>query len=305
MKKIIKEANGYGVVQKAFMKLPISVHSKSVYALLKTYSGSSDACYPSLNTISKDLMLSKNTVLKAIKELEDIKMVSVFRSQKPNSKEKTVNTYIPLSVMVEIDPSKPYLESIMMDLGGSSGELGGSSPEPRGSRGELGVVHDVNCKNNNIKNNIEDNLNIINEQSSLFEFDNSKSDNVGQESNDKKEQTLYQKMVEYWLKVFHPDWSFGATDGKKIKSLIKKLQKSLSATKQDYTDQDVLDLFKAFCTKLPEFYKSQTLSVLDSKYDSIVDEIKKGNGKSINTSNQHQRATAFNTIMSAIPDVRK
>lgn len=161
MKKILTEAKGYGVVQRDFMTMPISIYAKAVYTLLRTYSGEKHSCYPSLKTICDDLRVSKSTVLRAIKELEEISMVAVRRSKKSGSNENAVNTYLPLSVMIEIDMEN-------LDLNNEEDGLGGVSQIPRGVCGVPRVVSEVDSKNNNIKNNKEDNISVVKKSKKEF-----------------------------------------------------------------------------------------------------------------------------------------
>lgn len=104
-----------------------------------------------------------------------------------------------------------------------------------------------------------------------------------EEEKNKKETARY-LIVDFWLKEFHPGWGFSKVDGKKINEIIKKIKKTLSDSNYPETDENVVNLFKAFCLKMPEFYKSETLSVLDSKYYSITQKIKEEkNGKQQNS----------------------
>lgn len=121
-------------------------------------------------------------------------------------------------------------------------------------------------------------LNINSEQGSLFDLND--FEDIKKPANENKK-TLRQDVIEFWLKEFHPGWNFNATDGKKINSLIKKIQGTLKLHRgDDFTDEDTLNLFKHFCYSLDDFYKNETLSVLESKYDSIVERIKQNrNGK--------------------------
>lgn len=278
MRKIIKEKDGYGTVQRDFMQMDISVYAKCVYTLLRTYSGQKDACYPSMKTICDDLRISKSTLIRAIKELEEIEMIAVRRTKKSGSKENSVNTYIPLSIMVEIDIEK-------VGLSDKEEGLGGTPQTPRGTPQTLGVVSEEYRKNNSIKNNIEESLNINTETSSVDEeFDLFGSSTKSKTTSSiKKEMTLYQKFIDVWLKEFKIGWKFTATDGKKMKSMIQNIQRSLKSHRQEFTDNDCVDLFRYFLSKLPDFYKNQNLSVLETKYDTIIEEIKSqknGNGYS-------------------------
>lgn len=292
MKKIIKDKEGYGTVQRDFMQMDISVYAKCVYTLLRTYSGEKDSCYPSMKTICDDLKISKSTLIRAIKELENIEMVAVVRSKKKDSNENSVNTYIPLTIMVEIDISKIGRDN-------KKQELGGTPQTPRGITQTPGVVSEEYCKNNNIKNNIEEGLNINTEPSSVSESNDLFGGKVevktpaisSKKEKEKKEKTVREKIIEFWLKEFHVGWSFNSTDGKKVNSIINKLEKTLLSNGNEVNDESILNLFKAFCLKLPDFYKNETLSTLDSKYDSIIERIKQNNNGKQHKSNYNSKPT--------------
>jgi len=81
----------------------------------------------------------------------------------------------------------------------------------------------------------------------------------------------------HWLDELHPDWTFKPIDGMAVKGIITQMR-SYSAKKNevDPTDESLVDFFRHFCRSLPEFYKNQTLAVLNSKFDSIISEIKSG-----------------------------
>lgn len=75
----IKE--GYGIVQRDVMCMEgLSIYAKAVYALFISYAGQKDCCYPSIKTICKNLDISYPTVTKAIKELEEVKLLEVDRT---------------------------------------------------------------------------------------------------------------------------------------------------------------------------------------------------------------------------------
>lgn len=96
---------GYGIIQRAVMKLPIDVYSKSVYCLLVSYAGAQDACFPSLNTMCKDLKISKPKLIESIKVLIEWKLIIADR-RKTKLGEFTSNIYYPMQIMeVNDDPS--------------------------------------------------------------------------------------------------------------------------------------------------------------------------------------------------------
>jgi response regulator RpfG family c-di-GMP phosphodiesterase len=89
----------------------------------------------------------------------------------------------------------------------------------------------------------------------------------------------YSLLVEFWLKEFKPDYCFKAVDGLKMKSIIKQIKHKLTHAGNEPTEENILNSFKLVCLKLPEWYKTKDLSIIDSKFNQIVEEIK-ANGKS-------------------------
>jgi hypothetical protein len=102
---------------------------------------------------------------------------------------------------------------------------------------------------------------------------------------------FYQPCLDFWLKEFHPDWTFGGMQGKALKSLIKKIEK-LRKNEND----SILELFKIICFKLPDWYKDKDLPVIDSKFNEIIEQIKtQNNGKP--TSKSSDTITTINRIL--------
>ena len=62
--------SGYGMVQKKAMQLKMSVGAKALYALLASYTGSDEYCFPHQNTLARDLQISRRSVIRYIQELE-------------------------------------------------------------------------------------------------------------------------------------------------------------------------------------------------------------------------------------------
>lgn len=97
---------------------------------------------------------------------------------------------------------------------------------------------------------------------------------------------VYVACVEHWLKVVHPGWGFKAVDGKAMKAIIAQMvqysnmkQLKDGGSVKYPSDEQLINFFKHFCKSLPEFYKSQTLTVLNTKFDSIIETIKRSDGK--------------------------
>jgi hypothetical protein len=89
---------------------------------------------------------------------------------------------------------------------------------------------------------------------------------------EKPKDVVYTQCVDFWLKNFHPGWTFGGTQGKALKSLINKIR-TISAGS---TDATVVATFQKLCQMLPEWYKQKDLPVIDAKFNEIVTEIKQG-----------------------------
>lgn len=90
-----------------------------------------------------------------------------------------------------------------------------------------------------------------------------------------EEVKAYALCVDFWLKEFHKGWSFRPVSGKALKSLIKQIQTLLAANDRDNGDDEVAAFFTAMCNNLPPFYKTKDLQVIDSKFNEIIEEIKK------------------------------
>jgi len=76
----IKE--GYGTIQRDVMCAKgLSVYAKAIYSLFVSYAGQKSACYPSITTICRNLKLSKPTVIGSIRELEQMQLLVVERTQ--------------------------------------------------------------------------------------------------------------------------------------------------------------------------------------------------------------------------------
>lgn len=77
---------GYFLVPRYLFDLKISAEAKFVYATLLSYAWNKDYSFPGQDTIAKDLSLSRDTIIRRIKELKDHKLLRVTRrgQGKPN-----------------------------------------------------------------------------------------------------------------------------------------------------------------------------------------------------------------------------
>lgn len=93
------------------------------------------------------------------------------------------------------------------------------------------------------------------------------------------EKSLYSEFVAVWFDNWK-DYVFTAKDGLKIKSLINKLKLFAKKNNVEPTDTELLQYWEIIIQKMPDFYKGKDLSVVDSKINEIVNEIKnKQHGK--------------------------
>lgn len=284
MKKRIP-VSGHGIIQRDVMRMDMSIYSKCVYCLLMSYKGEKNACFPSLKTISDDLRVSKNTVLKSISELEDNDLLIVQRTKKNNG-ENSVNLYIPDLIYEDIEVVR-----------------GGSPHEPPSSPHEPPLVHHVNTKNNIYKNNIEEFL--ISNEESIDSSENSDNTLFGEtpkpkSKKGKKEKVpahpAYTPIVKFFCEEYWPDYKFfGARDGKQVKEIISQIERMLSRHGEDYSAERVVEFFSAVVTNAPQFYQKKSLPIINSKFSEIVEEIKKErNGqKTSKNSNPYLQASAW------------
>ena len=84
-----KIPTGYGAIQRKAMQKNISMQSKSLYALLCSYTGNSEFCWPSQELLADDLKTTIRTISRLLKELEDsglIKRIKMFKDSRKNVK---------------------------------------------------------------------------------------------------------------------------------------------------------------------------------------------------------------------------
>lgn len=174
---------GYGMVQREIMTSDaVSALSKALYALLVSYAGDNATCYPSINTICKNLGLSKPTIIKSINELKKEKLIAVQKTI-TKSGDYGNNVYEPLYLIDEVVNDVDYPSQL--DL--------------------LGVVKEVYPKNNSLRNNIEDTAfsvfwNIYN-----FKKDKDKTEKAWTKLTPSQKKECISKIPEYLMFLKQPD----------------------------------------------------------------------------------------------------
>lgn len=81
----------------------------------------------------------------------------------------------------------------------------------------------------------------------------------------------YQLAVDFWLKDFRQGWTFSGIHGKHLKDLLGKFRK-INPTG---SEEDIILMFEYFCRNLPDWFKDKDLPVLNSKFNEIMEQIKK------------------------------
>ena len=71
----------------------LSNKAKCVYMYLKDRAGVKGSCYPSLKTIARDMRISRSTVQRALRELENKRYIVKEVQYRPNGSRKS-NNYI-------------------------------------------------------------------------------------------------------------------------------------------------------------------------------------------------------------------
>lgn len=88
---------------------------------------------------------------------------------------------------------------------------------------------------------------------------------------------VFNHAKKYWLDVFHPGWQFDGAEASSLKKLLRKIENGIKAhPKMEYSIEFHLVWFQYFCKNLPKNYKDQDLKVLNSKYNVIVEQMRKG-----------------------------
>jgi hypothetical protein len=85
-------SEGYGIIPKRFLRIPeISAYGKLIICYFMAHTGGGNWCFPSIARISKDLGLSRATVMRSLKLLEKDGIIS--REKLNPSNPESVNKY--------------------------------------------------------------------------------------------------------------------------------------------------------------------------------------------------------------------
>lgn len=82
------------MAENSFIRNPkYSINQKMVYLCLQSYAGAAGSCFPSKETIAKDLDVSISTVERTLRQLQELEAVIII-NQITETNRKTSNMYI-------------------------------------------------------------------------------------------------------------------------------------------------------------------------------------------------------------------
>lgn len=143
----------------------------------------------------------------------------------------------------------------------------------------LGKNSDI-LDNNTLDNKYNTDANASAHPEELFhEFKNVPRGIQGKKTVDKKigPNLVYHQVVEFWLKEFHPGWSFRAVHGKAVKGIIAQIESRARAAGTEKPEpEEVYEYFRVMCNKLPEWFRDKDLQIIDSKFNEIITQIENG-----------------------------
>lgn len=99
----------FGVIYQKIMRDPdLSIEAKAAYAYLSTMAGKDHKCFPSVETIQKELNIGKNRLQRCISELKDKGIITVERERNGNRWGRNIyNIQQPQYEAVEIEELHP------------------------------------------------------------------------------------------------------------------------------------------------------------------------------------------------------
>ena len=105
-------------------------------------------------------------------------------------------------------------------------------------------------------------------------FEKTVEDIIKKEKRKESPQT-FPSMKPIWYS-FYPDYIWSGMDGKHLLELQKKIISSLkNSGNEDPKEAEVVQILGIIMHNLPEWYKGKGVAIINSKYNDIVNEIKR------------------------------
>ena len=182
----------------------------------------------------------------------------------PNLKPITNALFLSFKPQIDMNNQR-YLNGVK---GGEYGQKGGRPKTPKKPQKNP-------IKTPNVNDNVNDN-DTVNDNTKI-----KKNTKKGTHSRASGQDIFFNPAKDAWFE-YHPDFNFDASEGSALKSLVKKIIKSVKekTPEADMTPEVLKTSFSVLLQCLPDWYKSQNLKVINSKYDTLISEIKnKKNGQ--------------------------
>lgn len=122
LERKLNSSNGVVTPQSYFVPVPnsfvrnskLTIYEKMIYIFLWGFAGGDrKLCYPSQGRMSKELNISKSTIIRSLKTLEEKGFIYVINQYKAITKEKISNLYYLCEIDTEIgDPKPRYFELV-------------------------------------------------------------------------------------------------------------------------------------------------------------------------------------------------
>lgn len=85
-------SEGYGIIPKRVMKLPIKAESKAIYAYMCSYAGGGNTAFPGVKRMLKDLKISEDRFYKFRRELIETGLITVTKTRKDGKQGNNIYT---------------------------------------------------------------------------------------------------------------------------------------------------------------------------------------------------------------------
>lgn len=211
-------------------------------------------CFASNEYFSKFFGITRQRASQIILNLKEKGFLKISYTTKKNSKE-IEKRILKVGIKFSLHVSNKFSKGIKFSLGGYQEN-----------------VEDNNTLSNNTFNNTDYNIG-----------------SAG--TSTKKDTFLFNACKEYWLNEVHAGWTFDGVQGKALKSLTNKLQASIKNAGNDVNDSTTLDAFKILMQALPEWFRDKELTVLNSKYNEIINQIKNSKNGTTNSTGRQKQTT--------------
>jgi DNA-binding MarR family transcriptional regulator len=294
-----KIVGGYGMLQRKVMQLKdLTIQAKALYALLVSYTGADDYCFPSVARLCEDLSLSKPMIIKYLKELEAKGLI--VKSQLNEGSFNNRNRY-------EIHTLEEEKK-----------EKSGDSSDPMESKTHLTSKVNPTLPSEskpdltfNITSNIEQETENNKHLSAGTKVDNLQEKNTNYKYDKNGELDITKSCMERWNNFYRAKtgvkFQWGSADSKskssewhKNKNTIEAIYGKITTTmqeKQQLTNPEtIVDTFDAFLQNITDKWTLEKLNLntVNYKYNDLIKE----NLNKTSNGNKQQGSVDFDFIRS-------